>query len=162
MQLYKINTWKIQICRIYSVNWHFTLNRHDFTWSFHFHKNRVTNYRFTDLQSSSWCLACSWWLLWPGSWETPSGKYDKHSSKSFPSVRNQGISIRRRADNMTEGDACKLRDSSGQFIGRLVQDLLCEQQRGTCTHTTKYFVSNLRWGCQSHRFAWNKGYERIE
>jgi hypothetical protein len=35
----------------------------------------------------------------------------------------------------TEGDACKLRDSSGQFIGCLVQDLLCEQQRGTCTHT---------------------------
>jgi hypothetical protein len=20
----------------------------------------------------------------------------------------------------------------------------------------------LRWGCQSHRFAWKKGYERIE
>jgi hypothetical protein len=30
---------------------------------------------------------------------------------------------------MTEGDACKLRDSSGQFIGRLVQALLYEQQR---------------------------------
>jgi hypothetical protein len=29
-------------------------------------------------------------------------------------------------------------------------------------NTTKYFVTNLRWGCQSHRFAWNKGYERIE
>jgi hypothetical protein len=26
------------------------------------------------------------------------------------------------------------------------------------THnTTKYFAPNLRWGCQSHRFAWNKG-----
>jgi hypothetical protein len=45
---------------------------------------------------------------------------------------------------MTEGYACKLRDSSGQFIGRLVQALLCEQQRGTCTHTTKYFVPNLQ------------------
>jgi hypothetical protein len=40
--------------------------------------------------------------------------------------------------------------------------LLCEQQCGTCTHTTKYFVPNLWWGYQSHRFAWNKGYERIE
>jgi hypothetical protein len=29
-------------------------------------------------------------------------------------------------------------------------------------NTTKYFVPNLRWGCQSHRFAWTKGYERIE
>jgi hypothetical protein len=24
-------------------------------------------------------------------------------------------------------------------------------------NTTKYFVPNLRWGCQSHRFAVNKG-----
>jgi hypothetical protein len=32
-------------------------------------------------------------------------KYDEHSGKSFPSVRNQGMSVRRRADNMTEGDA---------------------------------------------------------
>jgi hypothetical protein len=24
-------------------------------------------------------------------------------------------------------------------------------------NTTKYFVSNLRWGCQSHRFAVNRG-----
>jgi hypothetical protein len=32
-----------------------------------------------------------------------------------------------------EGDACWLRDSSGQFIRRLVQVLLCKQQRETCT-----------------------------
>jgi hypothetical protein len=30
--------------------------------------------------------------------ETPSGRYDEHSSKSFPSVRNQGLLFRRRAD----------------------------------------------------------------
>jgi hypothetical protein len=24
-------------------------------------------------------------------------------------------------------------------------------------NTTKYFAPNLRWGCQSHRFAINKG-----
>jgi hypothetical protein len=135
----------------------------------------------------------------------------------FSLIKNQGMSIKRRADSTTEGDACKLRDSSGQFIRRLVQALLCEQwcfrwmwqqtvlvrgvwparwepqeegmmsaaatfpsvrnqglstrRRetmttegvcGTCTHTNKYFAPNLRWGCQSHRFAWNKGYECIE
>jgi hypothetical protein len=31
----------------------------------------------------------------------------------FPSVRNQGLSIEEEKANMTEGDACKLRDSSG-------------------------------------------------
>jgi hypothetical protein len=55
--------------------------------------------------SRAWWLMCSWWWLWPDSWKTPSGKYDEHSGKSFPSVRNQGLSIRRRADSTTEGDA---------------------------------------------------------
>jgi hypothetical protein len=35
---------------------------------------------------------------------------------SFPSVKNQGISIRRRAYNATEGDADWHSDSFGQFI----------------------------------------------
>jgi hypothetical protein len=95
------------------------------------------------LKFAHWWLACSWWWLWPDSWETPSGKYDEHSGKSFPSVRNQGLSVRRRADNTTEGDACKLRDSSGQFIWRLVQALLCEQQRGICTQHNQILCSQL-------------------
>jgi hypothetical protein len=45
--------------------------------------------------------------------------------------------------NMIEGDACKLRDSSGQFIGRLVQALLCDQQRGTCTQHNQVLCSQL-------------------
>jgi hypothetical protein len=62
----------------------------------------------------------------------------------FPSVKKPRFIVLGEERQTTEGDACKLRDSSGQFIGRLDQALLCEQQRGTCTHTTKYFVSNLR------------------
>jgi hypothetical protein len=34
----------------------------------------------------------------------------------FPSVKNQGLSIMRRADSTTEGDADWLSDSCGQFI----------------------------------------------
>jgi hypothetical protein len=49
----------------------------------------------------------------PASWETPRARFDEYSSKFFPQLRNQGLSFRRRADNTTEDDACKLRDSSG-------------------------------------------------
>jgi hypothetical protein len=36
---------------------------------------------------------------------TPRGRCDEYSSKIFPQLRNQGMSIRRGADNTTEGDA---------------------------------------------------------
>jgi hypothetical protein len=36
---------------------------------------------------------------------TPRGRCDEYSSKVLPQLRNQGMSIRRRADNITEGDA---------------------------------------------------------
>jgi hypothetical protein len=39
---------------------------------------------------------------------------------SFPSIRNQGLSNPAKSQT-PEGDACKLRDSSRQFIRRLVQ-----------------------------------------
>jgi hypothetical protein len=45
--------------------------------------------------------------------------------------------------NTTEGDACKLRDNSGQFIGCLVQALLCEQQRGTCAQHNQVLCSQI-------------------
>jgi hypothetical protein len=37
---------------------------------------------------------------------TPRGRYDEYSSKVFPQLRNQGMSIRRGTSQMTEGDAC--------------------------------------------------------
>jgi hypothetical protein len=56
---------------------------------------------------------------------TPRGRYNEHSSK-FSSVRNQGFIIQEKV-NTPEGDACKLRDGSEQFIRRLIQALLCER-----------------------------------
>jgi hypothetical protein len=37
------------------------------------------------------------------------------TAASFSSVRNQGLSFKEEKANTTEGDACKLRDSSGQI-----------------------------------------------
>jgi hypothetical protein len=37
------------------------------------------------------------------------GKYDEHSGKSFPSVRNQGLIVQEKSRQTTEGDAASLR-----------------------------------------------------
>jgi hypothetical protein len=58
---------------------------------------------------------------------TPSARYDEHSSKFFPQLETKVYRSGEEKANTTEGDACKLRDSSRQFIWRLVQALLCEQ-----------------------------------
>jgi hypothetical protein len=50
----------------------------------------------------------------------------------------------------------------GRHLTILVDSSLASSNVEPAHNTTKYFVPNLRWGCQSHRFAWNKGYERIE
>jgi hypothetical protein len=64
---------------------------------------------------------------------------------SFPSVKNQGISIRRRADNTTEGDADWLSDSFRQFMYGASSKLCFASSNVEPAHnTTKYFVPNLR------------------
>jgi hypothetical protein len=56
---------------------------------------------------------------------TPRERYDEYSSKVFPSVKKPRYVDQERSKQTTEGDDCKLRDSSGQFIWRIVQALLC-------------------------------------
>jgi hypothetical protein len=72
-----------------------------------------------------------------------SARYDEHSSKFFPQLETKVYRYEEEKANTTEGNACKLRDSSGQFIWRLVQALLCEQQRGTCTQHNLVLYSQL-------------------
>jgi hypothetical protein len=74
---------------------------------------------------------------------TPSARYDEHSSKFFPQLETKVYRSKKKKANTTEGDACKLRDSSGQFIWRIVQALLCEQQRGTCIKHNQVLCSQL-------------------
>jgi hypothetical protein len=50
----------------------------------------------------------------------------------------------------------------GRRLTILVDSSSASSNTEPAHNTTKYFVPNLRWGCQSHQFAWNKGYERIE
>jgi hypothetical protein len=76
---------------------------------------------------------------------TPRGRYDEYSSKVFPQLRNQGLSIRRRADNTTEGDADWLSDSFGQIIYGASSKLCFASSNVKPAHNTiKYFVPNLR------------------
>jgi hypothetical protein len=61
-----------------------------------------------------------------------------------PSYETKVYQSKEEKANTTEGDACKLRDSSGQFIWRLFfQALLCEQQCGTCTEHNQVLCSQL-------------------
>jgi hypothetical protein len=62
-------------------------------------------------------------------------------------------------ESQTSEGWCSLASRQLQtFIWRLVQGLaLHQQQRGTCTQHNQVLCPNLRWGCQSHRFAVNKG-----
>ena len=94
-----------------------------------------------------WCQEACWRLLmkqkWPASWKTPREGFYEYSSKVFPQLRNQGMSIRR-GRSQYDWRWCLLAcDSSGQFIGRLVRALLCERQRGTCTQHNQILCSQL-------------------
>jgi hypothetical protein len=63
---------------------------------------------------------------------------------------------------MSEGDACKLRDSSEQFIRRLVQALLCERQRGTCTQHNQILCPQLTMRLSISLVCLKQRNERIE
>jgi hypothetical protein len=76
---------------------------------------------------------------------TPRGRCDEYSSKIFPQLRNQGLIVLEEERQMTEGDACKLRNSSGQFIYGASSKLFFASSNVKPAHnTTKYFVPNLR------------------
>jgi hypothetical protein len=76
-------------------------------------------------------------------YQTPSGRCDEHSSKFFPQLETKVYQSGEEKANTTKGDACKLRDSSGQFIWCLIQALPCEQQCGTYTQPNRVLCSQL-------------------
>jgi hypothetical protein len=62
-----------------------------------------------------------------------------------------------------EGDAYYLRDSSGQFIRRLVQGFaLRQQQRGTCTQHNQELCSHLMMRLSISPVCCKQRIERIE
>jgi hypothetical protein len=61
--------------------------------------------------------------------------YDEHSRKSFPSVRNQGMSIRRRADNTNEGDAHWLNNTATRAPFTILVDSSLASTNAEPAHT---------------------------
>jgi hypothetical protein len=90
-------------------------------------------------------------------WGTPRGRYDEHSSRSFLSYETKVNWTSRRKPNFRRW--CLLASwHSGQ--GHQINCLsACLPPTATWNlhNTNKYFAPNLRWGCQSHWFAINKG-----
>jgi hypothetical protein len=75
----------------------------------------------------------------------PSGRYDEHSSKSFPSVRNQGLIVQEKSRQMTEGDADWLNNTPTKALLTILVDSSSTSSNMEPAHnTTKYFVPNLR------------------
>jgi hypothetical protein len=73
---------------------------------------------------------------------TPRGRCDEYSSKIFPQYETKFY--RSGEEQTNDWRWCPLAcDSSGQFIGRLVQALLCERQRGTWTQHNQILCSQL-------------------
>jgi hypothetical protein len=118
--------------------------------------------------------AARWWCVvdgsrsflvrgeWPASWE-PQEEGMMSIAASFPSVKKpRFMSIRRKEPIWLKVMLASLRQLRIIYIWCLVQALLASCNAEPAHNTTKYFVPNLRWGCQSHRFTWNKGYECIE
>jgi hypothetical protein len=99
---------------------------------------------------------------WPARWELQEESMMSIAA-SFPSVKKPRFNIgQERRDKRLKVMLASLRQLQTIYIWCLVQALLASCNAEPAHNTTKYFAPNLRWGCQSHRFAWNKVYERIE
>jgi hypothetical protein len=90
------------------------------------------------------------------------GRYDKHSSKSSSSCETKIYQTSRRKPNFRRWCLLASRHSRQwrQKTCWCVVDVGASSPSSNVKpahNTTKNFASNLRWGCQSHRFAVNKG-----
>jgi hypothetical protein len=95
---------------------------------------------------------------WPARWE-PQEEGVMSIAASFPSVKKpRFMSVRREKQTMwVKVMLASLWQLRTIYIWRLVQALLASCNVEPTHNTTKNFAPNLRWGCQSHRFAVNKG-----
>jgi hypothetical protein len=101
-------------------------------------------------------------VKWPASWE-PQEEGMMNIAASF-SLSKKPRFNRPVPKKPNSRRWCLLASRQLWTIYRVPRPVLCFASCNVepAHNTTKYFISNLRWGCQSHRFAWNKGYERIE
>jgi hypothetical protein len=113
-----------------------------------------------DLIPESWSWLWQWLVaVLATQLGTPRGRYDEHNGK-FPSVWNQGL-----IEPVGEGNhfwrlmLTGFGDSSRQFVygAYLGRSFGTSSNVEPAHNTTKVLCPNLQWGCQSHRFAMNKG-----
>jgi hypothetical protein len=93
---------------------------------------------------------------------TPRGRYDEHSSKSSLSCETKVYQTSRRKPNFRRWCLLASRHSEQwrQKTCWCVVDVGASSPSRNVKpahNTTNNFSPNLRWGCQSHRFAVNKG-----
>jgi hypothetical protein len=90
--------------------------------------------------------------------ETPREGYDEHSSKSSLSCKTKVYQTSRRKNQTSERWCPLALQHSGQWRQKTCRRVAFhQQQRGTCTQHNQVLCPNSQWGCQSHRFAMNKG-----
>jgi hypothetical protein len=77
---------------------------------------------------------------------TPRGRCDEYSSKIFPQLRNQGMSIRRGANKRLKVmlDSLVTLQQGRRFTTKRVSASSASSNMEPAHNTTKYFVPNLR------------------
>jgi hypothetical protein len=99
---------------------------------------------------------------WPARWE-PQEEGVMSIAASFPSVKKpRFVDQERRDERLKVMQTGLIALQQGRRLTILVDSSSASSNTEPAHNTTKYFAPNLRWGCQSHQFAWNKGYECIE
>jgi hypothetical protein len=89
------------------------------------------------------------------SWETPRGRYDEHISKFSLSMKprfNQPVGERNHFRRLLLANF-----GNGARRSLWWRGVCASSNMEPIHNTTKIFCPNLQWGCQSHRFADNKG-----
>jgi hypothetical protein len=87
---------------------------------------------------------------------TTRGRYDEHSSKSSLSCETKVYRTSRRKPNFRRWCLLASRHSE-QWCQNIAGASSPSSNVKPAHNTTKNFAPNLRWGCQSHRLAVNKG-----
>jgi hypothetical protein len=92
---------------------------------------------------------------WPARWE-PQEEGVMSIAASFPSVKKPRFNIvqeKSRQQRLKVMQTGLITLQQGRRLTILVDSSLVSSNAEPAHNTTKYFAPNLRWGCQSHRFA---------
>jgi hypothetical protein len=84
---------------------------------------------------------------------TPSVRYDEHSSKFFPQLETKIYRSKKKKPIRLKVMLASFATALDNLYGASSKLCFASGNVEPAHNTTKYFVPNLRRGCQSHRFA---------